>query len=151
MFFFFVLMLRRPPRATRTDTLFPYTTLFRSGGGGHEHCSGDDRSGDADPGFEDSGKAHGTVSLVWLDTRGSTQPIARLQIRGAFLRALGGDAETPARGEGRRSASCGGPAGGHGTLLARQGVTGGGKAAPIRAIGGEGKRVSGGGEDSWSG
>src|SRR3546814_11511604 len=23
-------MLRRPPRATRTDTLFPYTTLFRS-------------------------------------------------------------------------------------------------------------------------
>src|SRR3546814_7595915 len=24
------LMLRRPPRATRTDTLFPYTTLFRS-------------------------------------------------------------------------------------------------------------------------
>src|SRR3546814_13488552 len=25
-------MIRRPPRATRTDTLFPYTTLFRSGG-----------------------------------------------------------------------------------------------------------------------
>src|SRR3546814_11312768 len=24
------LMLRRPPRSTRTDTLFPYTTLFRS-------------------------------------------------------------------------------------------------------------------------
>src|SRR3546814_11633447 len=24
-------MLRRPPRSTRTDTLFPYTTLFRSG------------------------------------------------------------------------------------------------------------------------
>src|SRR3546814_8696473 len=29
-YFFFVLMLRRPPRSTRTDTLFPYTTLFRS-------------------------------------------------------------------------------------------------------------------------
>src|SRR3546814_20512153 len=28
-------MLRRPPRSTRTDTLFPYTTLFRSG----EHAS----------------------------------------------------------------------------------------------------------------
>src|SRR3546814_9139712 len=26
-------MLRRPPRSTRTDTLFPYTTLFRSGRG----------------------------------------------------------------------------------------------------------------------
>src|SRR3546814_4908999 len=29
-FFFFILMIRRPPRSTRTDTLFPYTTLFRS-------------------------------------------------------------------------------------------------------------------------
>src|SRR3546814_9566334 len=26
-------MIRRPPRSTRTDTLFPYTTLFRSGTG----------------------------------------------------------------------------------------------------------------------
>src|SRR3546814_10878800 len=29
---FFFLMIRRPPRSTRTDTLFPYTTLFRSVG-----------------------------------------------------------------------------------------------------------------------
>src|SRR3546814_2859390 len=29
-FLFFSLMIRRPPRSTRTDTLFPYTTLFRS-------------------------------------------------------------------------------------------------------------------------
>src|SRR3546814_6081319 len=28
-------MIRRPPRSTRTDTLFPYTTLFRSWLGGH--------------------------------------------------------------------------------------------------------------------
>src|SRR3546814_7663549 len=28
--FLFFLMRRRPPRSTRTDTLFPYTTLFRS-------------------------------------------------------------------------------------------------------------------------
>src|SRR3546814_15593794 len=27
---YFFLMIRRPPRSTRTDTLFPYTTLFRS-------------------------------------------------------------------------------------------------------------------------
>src|SRR3546814_10707647 len=32
----FFLMIRRPPRSTRTDTLFPYTTLFRSEGG-HTH------------------------------------------------------------------------------------------------------------------
>src|SRR3546814_2490957 len=30
MLFIFFLMIRRPPKSTRTDTLFPYTTLFRS-------------------------------------------------------------------------------------------------------------------------
>src|SRR3546814_20748017 len=30
VFLFFCLMIRRPPRSTRTYTLFPYTTLFRS-------------------------------------------------------------------------------------------------------------------------
>src|SRR3546814_118385 len=30
VYYFFFLMIRRPPRSTRTDTLFPYTTLFRS-------------------------------------------------------------------------------------------------------------------------
>src|SRR3546814_20961714 len=30
IFVCFFLMIRRPPRSTRTDTLFPYTTLFRS-------------------------------------------------------------------------------------------------------------------------
>src|SRR3546814_16510961 len=39
-------MIRRPPRSTRTDTLFPYTTLFRSrrrgchGRGGRRGCGG---------------------------------------------------------------------------------------------------------------
>src|SRR3546814_16668145 len=33
--FVFFLMIRRPPRSTRTDTLFPYTTLFRSQGAAH--------------------------------------------------------------------------------------------------------------------
>src|SRR3546814_9623490 len=35
-------MIRRPPRSTRTDTLFPYTTLFRSLGGGRYQHLGDD-------------------------------------------------------------------------------------------------------------
>src|SRR3546814_12588895 len=38
---FFVLMIRRPPRSTRTDTLFPYTTLFRSGSLAAEQLSRD--------------------------------------------------------------------------------------------------------------
>src|SRR3546814_2699451 len=33
-FLFFFLIVRRPPRSTRTDTLFPYTALFRANGGG---------------------------------------------------------------------------------------------------------------------
>src|SRR3546814_19178592 len=32
-------MIRRPPRSTRTDTLFPYTTLFRSIFAAHQHRS----------------------------------------------------------------------------------------------------------------
>src|SRR3546814_13683443 len=41
----FFLMIRRPPRSTRTDTLFPYTTLFRSRG----EAVGDDEAGAVDP------------------------------------------------------------------------------------------------------
>src|SRR3546814_6879551 len=38
-FCFFFLIIRLPPRSTRTDTLFPYTTLFRSSAfiGGRKH------------------------------------------------------------------------------------------------------------------
>src|SRR3546814_21149972 len=43
LFVFFFLMIRRPPRSTRPDTLFPYTTLLRSvyrGSGGQSGHSG---------------------------------------------------------------------------------------------------------------
>src|SRR3546814_19540817 len=60
---FFFLMIRRPPRSTRTDTLFPYTTLFRSlfvklcqfPGEGREHLAIDTTSAEwraAPPGAE---------------------------------------------------------------------------------------------------
>src|SRR3546814_20247352 len=45
MFYFFFLMIRRPPRSTRTDTLFPYTTLFRSPGA--HRCGAAHRGGAA--------------------------------------------------------------------------------------------------------
>src|SRR3546814_20746297 len=68
-------MLRRPPRSTRTDTLFPYTTLFRS--------------------TVEAEAAHGTVTRHYrLHQQGkatSTNPIASifawtrgLQFRGQF-------------------------------------------------------------------
>src|SRR3546814_3352201 len=41
-------MIRRPPRSTRTDTLFPYTTLFRSADAG-------DRARDLQPSAGDRG------------------------------------------------------------------------------------------------
>src|SRR3546814_5365647 len=47
---FFFLMIRRPPRSTRTDTLFPYTTLFRSRLGVSTRASGS-------PGAAAGGKA----------------------------------------------------------------------------------------------
>src|SRR3546814_13345718 len=40
LFWFFFLMFRRPPRSTRPDTLFPYTTLFRSGQNMRFHLGG---------------------------------------------------------------------------------------------------------------
>src|SRR3546814_18472067 len=43
-------MIRRPPRSTRTDTLFPYTTLFRSSLSDGSSISGD-FSGNAGAGF----------------------------------------------------------------------------------------------------
>src|SRR3546814_10025772 len=41
---FLFLKIRRPPRSTRTDTLFPYTTLFRSPDAARRHGSGPYRS-----------------------------------------------------------------------------------------------------------
>src|SRR3546814_15099159 len=66
--FLFFLMIRRPPRSTRTDTLFPYTTLFRSRGAGfrvekarqHElYQPGRRRAADAGDGGEPAGGAVG--------------------------------------------------------------------------------------------
>src|SRR3546814_14767368 len=50
---FFFLMIRRPPRSTRTDTLFPYTTLFRSQPDHHRRCDAANR-----------GRAAGPVSII---------------------------------------------------------------------------------------
>src|SRR3546814_9449711 len=49
-------MIRRPPRSTRTDTLFPYTTLFRAG---QQDGHGEHRQRNATAG---AGKMHGSRS-----------------------------------------------------------------------------------------
>src|SRR3546814_18108120 len=50
-------MIRRPPRSTRTDTLFPYTTLFRSRGAGTRHARA--RAGASDRRHADAGRTGG--------------------------------------------------------------------------------------------
>src|SRR3546814_10563639 len=62
-------MIRRPPRSTRTDTLFPYTTLFRSAL--HHHLPGDDRP----PGSPAAASAAGD----------QIRPAARRAANGGFL------------------------------------------------------------------
>src|SRR3546814_18679042 len=53
-------MIRRPPRSTRTDTLFPYTTLFRSLRGGvlrqAEHVPASESGQASGPGDEQEAK-----------------------------------------------------------------------------------------------
>src|SRR3546814_6728491 len=75
-------MIRRPPRSTRTDTLFPYTTLFRSGRA-----------------------AENGVTAAQLAAKGFTSATNILEAkRGFFNAAAGGCDETKLVGRlGRRS------------------------------------------------
>src|SRR3546814_14775574 len=60
---FFFLMIPRPPRSTRTDTLFPYTTLFRSlGAGRFDHVGIDGALGQPPGAFQLAG-----LGLEYLD------------------------------------------------------------------------------------
>src|SRR3546814_1176185 len=52
-------MVRRPPRSTRTDTLFPYTTLFRS--------LLDARRNNYLAALSQVGGSDGGMALAWLD------------------------------------------------------------------------------------
>src|SRR3546814_16419239 len=73
MALFFFLMIRRPPRSTRTDTLFPYTTLFRSLGRGARVAP------DATARFIEAGTASDSVR--------NSREIAMLKAEIAYLRS----------------------------------------------------------------
>src|SRR3546814_18054296 len=66
LFIFFFLMIRRPPRSTRTDTLFPYTTLFRS-----RTALGADRAADADAVGQEPGVDRGYPRKYQSSYRGA--------------------------------------------------------------------------------
>src|SRR3546814_16711891 len=61
--FMFFLRIRRPPRFTRTDTLFPYTTLFRSSHRILERMAEDRHSGKA-PFLEPDAKSQVTLEYA---------------------------------------------------------------------------------------
>src|SRR3546814_4937330 len=68
LFSFFFLMIRRPPRSTRTDTLFPYTPLFRS------------LVEVGDPALVVLGGADAHMTRGTVHRRAGNQPLARLRI-----------------------------------------------------------------------
>src|SRR3546814_12544123 len=90
-------MIRRPPRSTRTDTLFPYTTLFRS----DLECQ---------MGAEPDGPAyqHGTTGVPCdrMGAVGDSQEFPHLagQAQAAFLAAQSGNFEGDTQGEQYRPA-----------------------------------------------
>src|SRR3546814_3141737 len=77
-------MIRRPPRSTRTDTLFPYTTLFRSGRA---------RAGEADFDFlqPDLDQQVEEPVLLFRAHRVDQRLIAVTQVGGEPARGLGDD------------------------------------------------------------
>src|SRR3546814_2650426 len=75
-------MIRRPPRSTRTDTLFPYTTLFRSTGAGavrHGHQAHHSR------GVRDSERRRDHESDLRADQHQSGERLLMEQDRGSGI------------------------------------------------------------------
>src|SRR3546814_5337003 len=106
-------MIRRPPRSTRTDTLFPYTTLFRSkpeeAGFGSDIVLEDDRFLDLleDP-VQSAGDALATAQIDWREIRPNlTGPVdglgqfAHLCAQLGFARPLGAGAIRDQEKDGR--------------------------------------------------
>src|SRR3546814_2800768 len=66
-------MIRRPPRSTRTDTLFPYTTLFRSSTSKPQHARNADGHGNVGL----AGLIVGAIGVVFGDI--GTSPLYTLK------------------------------------------------------------------------
>src|SRR3546814_21052766 len=89
-------MIRRPPRSTRTDTLFPYTTLFRSSGQVHNSrwtrktIMGDARNEHAGPAEEAAVREPRTSRLLRGEISSSSFGTARIVVRNISEGGLGG-------------------------------------------------------------
>src|SRR3546814_8382824 len=94
-------MIRRPPRSTRTDTLFPYTTLFRSHRVKHVgHDGGEDRMR-PQPRFDEHAAVveiaptvppdGGQIDLLPSRQRPPSEPLGRPAAQAQHAPALGSD------------------------------------------------------------
>src|SRR3546814_15608721 len=109
-------MFRRPPRSTRTDTLFPYTTLFRSGWGkdpNRDHAmtdavflSASDQPSEYIRAQEAAGKTmpdqpglFGKAGFSFGDFLDIINPIQHIPIVPTIYRAITGDTSQPGRSE----------------------------------------------------
>src|SRR3546814_14051152 len=89
MYCFFFVMYRRPPRSTRTDTLFPYTTLFRSRRDPVEHFS---QAAIVDP-VEIDAAIHARRELAAVES--VHDPAQRAHVLGALRRSEEPTSELP--------------------------------------------------------
>src|SRR3546814_17278356 len=76
-------MIRRPPRSTRTDTLFPYTTLFRSPALRAEYIDVDDKM------FPRRGNGGSLVLRGGVEGAGSDASFAQVHARASWFQGLG--------------------------------------------------------------
>src|SRR3546814_4228099 len=106
-------MIRRPPRSTRTDTLFPYTTLFRSAGQDHRGGQWRLSLGRADPAGQYEGADRRPEGGGGADGEGGGRHVGRPvaarpgagapdRIRVRHAEARGGDRTDEAAGRGQR-------------------------------------------------
>src|SRR3546814_9000096 len=114
-------MIRRPPRSTRTDTLFPYTTLFRSGRQGRLECElggdgavvqGAQHGRDLEPGGAAgagaAGRGEGTRVAQRRDGARAALWLSDGQVPHRLCEQGGGDRDAVAGARGRKLACCGG-------------------------------------------
>src|SRR3546814_11165680 len=103
-------MIRRPPRSTRTDTLFPYTTLFRSRSShvvskqpGYKPDKADGGSISCRRFLEREGREGGNAAIVYRDRlSGNRSGVPEIPF-GGKLRRLGPPWQTRSNGRAQRS------------------------------------------------
>src|SRR3546814_3091544 len=134
-------MIRRPPRSTRTDTLFPYTTLFRSKGegsvrqrlvAGAEGALHEDRV-DPAPVLEADGRKDAAVAEAMARVQADGAGVGAVADHGDHLAVAESGAALDQRTEQRRADAASAPAGQHVDRVLQRVAVGGTRAVGSRS------------------